>query len=107
MARAVAGLLERRHRRADVGGRLARAMYVGVERRRQRLSALAGRLHALSPLSTLERGYAVPLTREGRVLGSVDSFTPGQGFVLRVVDGRVDCEAGAIHPDPDSPIPRT
>ncbi|MBT8335974.1 MAG: exodeoxyribonuclease VII large subunit [Gemmatimonadetes bacterium] len=101
LTRAMRTALERRRRRADVLDRLARAARLSVERPRRTLSALAGRLHALSPLSTLERGYAVPLTRDGRVLRSVDHFTPGSGFVLRVVDGRVDCEAGAIHPDDD------
>lgn len=99
MGRALTTVIERRRRRADVSDRLERAMGVAVERRRQRLTGLAGRLHALSPLSTLERGYAVPLTRQGHVLRSVDDFTPGRGFVLRVADGRVDCEAGAVHPD--------
>lgn len=99
MAQSLSVAIERRRRRAEVDDRLARAMAVVLERRRQRLASLAGRLQALSPLSTLERGYAVPLTREGAVLRSIDAFTPGRTFVLRVADGRVDCEAGAVHPD--------
>ncbi len=105
MSRALAGLVERRRRRIDVEPRLARAMRVGIERRRHRLAALAGRLDALSPLSTLERGYAVPLSPDGHLLRSVEAFAPGRPFVLRVVDGRVDCETGAIHPDPSSSTP--
>ncbi len=104
MGRALAMAVERRRRRADVGPRLHRAMAVAVDRRRQRLAGLAGRLQALSPLSTLERGYAVPLTRDGRVLRTTEDFTPGRSFVLRVTDGRIDCEAGAVHPDGDDPF---
>lgn len=104
MGRALAMAVERRRRRADVGDRLERAMAVAVDRRRQRLAGLAGRLQALSPLSTLERGYAVPLTRDGRVLRTTDDFTPGRSFVLRVTDGRIDCETGAVHPDGDGPF---
>jgi exodeoxyribonuclease VII large subunit len=59
--------------------------------RRDRTSAVAGRLHALSPLATLARGYAVPLGRDGRLLRSVEDFAAGEGFTLRVVDGSVGC----------------
>jgi exodeoxyribonuclease VII large subunit len=39
--------------------RLLTTMGASLERRRQRLDALMGRLHAVSPLATLERGYAI------------------------------------------------
>jgi exodeoxyribonuclease VII large subunit len=99
LERAMGTLLERRRRQAALEPRLARAMRVALEGRRSRLAALAGRLEALSPLSTLRRGYAVPLTAEGRVLRGVDDFTPGRRFHLRVVDGRVECETAAILDD--------
>ncbi len=102
LARSLAVLLERRRRAADVAPRLERAMRVTLAHRRSALGALAGRLEALSPLSTLQRGYAVPLTREGHVLRGVDDFTPGRSFVLRVVDGRVQCEAGQILNDDET-----
>jgi exonuclease VII large subunit len=50
-------------------------------------------MDALSPLSTLRRGYAVPLEPGGRVLRRTDDFIPGTAFQLRVVDGRIECEA--------------
>ncbi|HEX8362263.1 MAG TPA: exodeoxyribonuclease VII large subunit [Longimicrobium sp.] len=57
--------------------------------RREGVAALAGRLHALSPLATLSRGFAVPLSPEGRVLRSRADFAPGEPFDLRVADGVV------------------
>jgi exodeoxyribonuclease VII large subunit len=60
-----------------------------VAGRRDRIAALAGRLNALSPLSTLARGYAVPLDPAGRVLRRTADFAPGAEFRLRVVDGSV------------------
>ena len=60
-----------------------------TDRRRSRVSALAGRLHALSPLAVLERGYSVARTDEGRVLKRVEDFDPGAVFNLRVTDGDV------------------
>jgi exodeoxyribonuclease VII large subunit len=74
---------------ASLEGRMRRL----VELRRGRLDALAGKLHALSPLSILERGYAVPRTVEGRVLRTVEDFPAGRSFLLRVADGTVAAES--------------
>jgi exodeoxyribonuclease VII large subunit len=104
LVRAFGRLVERRRRQGDVEARLARAIKVALATRASRLSGLAGRLQALSPLSTLERGYAVPLTHEGRVLRGVDDFTPGRRFLLRVVDGSVECEAGQILNDDETRV---
>ena len=73
------------------GERLAGAMRARLGSRRARMEKVAARLDALSPLATLRRGYAVPLDRSGRVLGSVARFSVGSDFDLRVVDGRVGC----------------
>ena len=59
-------------------------------RRRERVAAAAARLHALSPLNVLARGYAVPLSPDGRPLRRADDFAPGEAFRLRVVDGTVE-----------------
>lgn len=71
-----------------------------VERRGARLERLGGQLEALSPLATLERGYAVPLDPRGRVLRRLEMFAPGDPFRLRVVDGevpaRVESEGGPV-----------
>ena len=64
----------------------------GMEIRRHRLVQVVGKVDALSPLSTLRRGYAVPLDEEGRVLRGTGEFRKGARFTLRVVDGRVVCE---------------
>jgi exodeoxyribonuclease VII large subunit len=62
-----------------------------TEGRRERIGAAAGRLHALSPLATLARGFAVPLDTDGRVLRRVKDLHTAERFRLRVVDGTVDC----------------
>jgi exodeoxyribonuclease VII large subunit len=67
----------------DAGERL-------IRRRREQAASLAARLNALSPLSTLARGYAVPLDPAGRVLRRTADFRPGDAFRLRVVDGTVE-----------------
>ena len=49
-------------------------------------------MEALSPLSTLARGYAVPLDGDGALLRTQSDFVPGRPFRLRVVDGNVSCQ---------------
>jgi exodeoxyribonuclease VII large subunit len=92
--RAVSGLSQLQQRFARAGGRL-------VERRQARIESLAGRLHALSPLSTLARGFAVARTPAGATLSVRSDFTPGAAFELWLQDGIVDSVAGVSRPLPD------
>ena len=68
------------------------AMQGRIRRRSARLKEAAAAMEALSPLSTLARGYAVPLDANGRLLRGVGDFVPAERFRLRVVDGNVPCE---------------
>jgi exodeoxyribonuclease VII large subunit len=94
----LAAAMERRlapgRQAVDLGAeRLERRVRRVLEIRGGRLEGLAGKLHALSPLAILERGYSVARTPEGRVLRRVEDFAPGRSFLLRVVDGTVAAEA--------------
>lgn len=71
------------------GRGFARAARHGVERRHAAMQTLAARLDALSPLATLQRGYAVARDADGRVLASVRQFRAGAEFHLTVRDGEV------------------
>jgi len=100
LAPAMRRLLEPRSRRLErQSDRLGRSIRELVHRRRERLAVLGGRVEALSPLSTLKRGYAVALSPEGRVLRRVHQFQAQGRFDLRVVDGRIECQALNIEPD--------
>ena len=79
--------------------RLERSMHDLLERGRRSVAVVAGRIEALSPLGTLKRGYAVPLTPSGTVLRSVEDFRSEDPFVLRVVDGRVRCKPLGVDPE--------
>ena len=68
----------------------------GIERRRARLGALGGSLNALSPLATLQRGYAVARDHAGRALTSTDAFAPDMDFDLVLRDGVVAARAADI-----------
>ena len=78
------------------GGALDGLARRGVERRRARVQTLAGRLEALSPLATLQRGYAVARDPAGHVLGSVRQFAVDGDFRLTLRDGDVRARATGI-----------
>jgi exodeoxyribonuclease VII large subunit len=66
--------------------RLRAAPRLLLERRRAALTATGGRLHALSPRATLERGYAIVRSDAGDVLR--DSSATATGQHLRVALAR-------------------
>ena len=82
-----------RLRAARAAHGIAAATSEHLTARSHRLAALSGRLNALSPLATLERGYAVARGADGRTLASVADFTAKLAFTLRLRDGEVDAVA--------------
>jgi exodeoxyribonuclease VII large subunit len=59
-----------------------------LELQHEQLRGLSGRLEAVSPLSTLARGYAiVQRERDGAVVRSVQEVQPGERLRVRVSDG--------------------
>lgn len=59
------------------------------------------RVQALSPLATLQRGYAVLQDAEGHVVTSVAGVVPGAALSVRVADGRIHTEATATEESHD------
>jgi exodeoxyribonuclease VII large subunit len=85
LARGARGALDRERRRLDAAhDHLRRAPLLLVERRRAALEHSAGRLRALSPRATLERGYAI-VRAAGEIVRSSSQVASG---------GRVDVELG-------------
>ncbi len=73
---------------ATLQDRLQRATFRLRETRQARLSTLAGRLDALSPLRTLERGYAIALREgDGTAVHDAASLAPGDRLRLRLARG--------------------
>jgi exodeoxyribonuclease VII large subunit len=94
LALRLAGGLTRRtrlvsERLARTGDRLESAVGRVVRHQRHRLERIGAQLDALSPLRVLERGFAVPISQDGRVLRSRSEFGAGQRYRLRVRDGEV------------------
>ncbi|HSQ30659.1 MAG TPA: exodeoxyribonuclease VII large subunit, partial [Gemmatimonadaceae bacterium] len=80
---------ERRDRLRHAVRDLVTASSATVAFRRTALQSVAARLHTLSPVATLARGYAVPRDSSGKTLGSVAAFTDDLRFDLVVRDGVV------------------
>ncbi len=88
LARGARGVLEsRRQRLVHTHERLRRAPALAVERKRAKLEHAAGRLRALSPRATLERGYAIVRTGE-EIVRSATAVSPGDPLDVEVADGR-------------------
>jgi exodeoxyribonuclease VII large subunit len=73
-------------RLARAHDRLGRAPLLALERREARLHTLYARLTALSPLATLERGYAI-VHRGEDVVRSPAQLTSGDALAVRVAEG--------------------
>lgn len=88
---------ERRGELLVAGAAMTRALEGIIRKRTERLIQATGRLEALSPLSALRRGYAVPTGPDGRILRGTAHFETGAPFQLRVVDGRISCRVEEVH----------
>ena len=79
--------LDRERQRLDrAHDRLRRAPRLLVERRRATLEQSAGRLRALSPRSTLERGYAI-VRAGGQIIRSGRAVDPGERVEVELAEG--------------------
>ncbi len=69
--------------------RLERAARETLRRAREGLSPLVRTLHAVSPLATLERGYAIVSTVDGQILRDAAAAQPGLVIEARLARGRL------------------
>ncbi len=81
-------LTQSRQRLDDLTERAGRAIRHQMAVRRERLAGLAGRLEGVSPLATLERGYAiVRRAADGLIVRSPAQVQAGDALRVRVRDG--------------------
>lgn len=77
-----------RERLRMLEARLSPSLKPMLPRKRAALRALMAQLNALSPLSVLDRGYAIAL-HEGAAIRSADAVPPGTQFEVRFSEGSV------------------
>ena len=88
-------ILQARQRVDEARERAQRGMRSLLDVRRERLRGQAGRLHALSPLLTLSRGFALVRRADDETLVTrVAQVAPGDPLVVRVSDGTFDAVVG-------------
>jgi exodeoxyribonuclease VII large subunit len=76
-------------RLAEQDQRLRRAIAYTLERKQTALRHAGHALHAVSPLATLERGYAILFDADGQVLRSVAGVAIGTPLRARLSDGEL------------------
>ncbi|GLP95158.1 exodeoxyribonuclease VII large subunit [Paraferrimonas sedimenticola] len=86
-------------RLAQLGPRLGQAMRTQLNSQRQQWQSMAAQLQAISPLATLERGYAIARDEQGQPVSSVSQVQPGQGLSVQLHDGRLETEIKAVKAD--------
>jgi exodeoxyribonuclease VII large subunit len=101
LARALPDLALLRDRVSDLAFDASRAAATLAERARARTDGLAARLAALSPLATLERGYALVERPSGGIVTSAAALGAGERVGLRFRDGQrvarmEDARPGAV-----------
>ena len=69
------------------GQRIDAALKQRLARDAARITALGRALHAVSPLATLQRGYAILLDEHGHSLRQISQLQPGQHVIARLADG--------------------
>jgi exodeoxyribonuclease VII large subunit len=79
-----------RQRSADLLDRGWRTVTDRIERRRLALDAAGDALRTLSPAATLERGYAVARTGDGRIVHDAATLNAGDRLQVIVAHGSVD-----------------
>ena len=57
--------------------------------------ALSAKLDALSPLSVLSRGYSI-VQNKNKVIKSAKELNIGQNIMVKLSDGKAECEVNAI-----------
>ncbi|HWI66002.1 MAG TPA: exodeoxyribonuclease VII large subunit [Symbiobacteriaceae bacterium] len=80
-------LLQDRQRLDDLVRRLGFAGGRRIERSRQRLGGLAGRLDALSPLAVLSRGYSITKNADGHVIRNTKETQVGETVSIMLHKG--------------------
>jgi exodeoxyribonuclease VII large subunit len=84
----------------QVAARLGRELSAGatayVAHRHGSVKQLAARLHGLSPLATLARGYAIARDEKGATLNATAGFQPQMPFDLVVRDGIVSARVERV-----------
>lgn len=95
-------LRERTQQLTQLRERLGREMNRQLEQQQARVRHSAENLNLVSPLATLERGYAIVSSNDKAVVRDAVDLAPGDAIQARLGKGHVDATVSEVHPDNDS-----
>ncbi|SLJ87597.1 Exodeoxyribonuclease VII large subunit [Enterobacter sp. NFR05] len=78
--------------------RLAESLHAQLSVTRERFGKAVTHLEAVSPLSTLARGYSVTTAADGKVLKQAKQVKTGDMLTTRLADGWVESEVKSVQP---------
>jgi exodeoxyribonuclease VII large subunit len=74
-----------------------------LQQQRQQWSGIAQLLHSVSPLATLQRGYAIVSDERGALLRSANEVSVGHTISAQLAQGRLICTVAATQTEPIQP----
>jgi len=92
-----------RRRLTDLSARLDRGLARQVDRARHRLGGDVGRLHSLSPLAVLARGYSLTRLPSGEIVRSARQVAAGDAVTVLLDQGSLACRVSATKEHDDRP----
>jgi exodeoxyribonuclease VII large subunit len=106
--------VEKRHPRAQLAVNRAQltqleargtaAIRRRCERAQREMASLGGRLHAMSPLSTLDRGYAIARAGDA-VITAAAQVSAGDELEVVLASGRLDCRVEQVRDEKEADPP--
>ncbi len=72
--------------------RLTQSQTVAFERLQTKLSGAGGKLHAVSPLATLDRGFSITRSENGKIIRSGNDTQVGASVSVTLGHGELACE---------------
>jgi len=82
-------LQEQSHLLAQLDSRLQRATLRFLQQRRSSLQMLVRNLENISPLQTLQRGYSITRTPEGKLINSSSQLSAGDDIISTLANGQI------------------
>lgn len=89
-------LYQARERVCENHERLHRAIRGRLEREQERTGNLGAQLDLVSPLATLNRGYAIAQDEAGHILRRADQRTTGDPVLVQLGAGQLDCRVESV-----------
>jgi len=85
---------------ANLCQRLNKTVELLIKQKQNSLAQLSGALHNLSPLATLQRGYAIVYKQpEQAIVNNTRELSPGDKLITQLYEGKVHCVVEKIAKD--------